>query len=146
VGEEYDGGSVYQGENSSSTPASIKWKHWLSEPESAAIERSRLALQDYPWQILKGNPYKKSFTCNGSYKKWDLKLSLSGVQDHMSVSIKIDGKPLMFNSNGLKDRSFYEWNSNAGLSDGDHILEIAEAVPAGPSMPPRQLCSLSLIE
>lgn len=146
VGEEYDGGNVYLGENSSPSPMAVKWKHWLSVPDSLEIERSHLALQDYPWQFLKDNPYSKTFNSVGTYKKWDLRLSMSGVQDHMCISIKIDGKPLLFNTNGLKDRSFYEWNSKVGLGPGNHTLEIVEKVPAGPLMPPRQLCSVSLIE
>ena len=60
VGEEYDGGQIYSGANSTSSlataPAPFKWAKWLSVPPASGhpvpAEQSTLLLQTFPWHNL----------------------------------------------------------------------------------------------
>lgn len=50
VGEEYDGGFVYDGVNADSVDnvGKLKWRDHLTSPERVRIEDSNVAVQAYP--------------------------------------------------------------------------------------------------
>ena len=56
VGEEYDGGSVYEGVNASPSLEQIKWRKWLTNPplpgKPVVEEEAALLVQDYSWYEL----------------------------------------------------------------------------------------------
>jgi hypothetical protein len=146
VGEEYDGGQVYSGANSISSLSSITWKHWLTNPNQIREEKMAVTFTDHMWYDLKKGPYKIPFKTDGSYKRWMLSLSASGVDTNDSLNIILDGKPLEWKTNGVKDRTFYTWNSTEGLSAGKHeiIVKSGDNNFDGPIM--KQLCHLDLME
>ena len=58
----------------------------------------------------------------------------------------LDGKLLPWHTNGILDRSFYEFKSDfLGFSVGDHVLEF-QGTPPNAHDPIRQLCSVTLHE
>ncbi|KAJ3343245.1 hypothetical protein HDU93_009229 [Gonapodya sp. JEL0774] len=62
VGEEYDGGYVYEGVNAARSLASIGWAHWLTNGAAGIVEqRSQLKIQDYSWYNLANGPYRLHF-------------------------------------------------------------------------------------
>mmetsp|Transcript_7530 Transcript_7530/g.8245 ORF Transcript_7530/g.8245 Transcript_7530/m.8245 type:complete len:590 (-) Transcript_7530:146-1915(-) len=147
VGEEYDGGSAYNGANyaSSLTQAASKWGHWLTDRPPVVAQDAQLRLQAYPWYLLKGGPISYKFESNGQYKRWLLDFTISGCPEEDSLIVLFDGEPLDWKSHGEDDRTFYQYEGSEGFSSGEHTLEFKQAYPgSGPIE--RQLCSLTLHE
>ncbi|KAI9141648.1 IgA peptidase M64-domain-containing protein [Paraphysoderma sedebokerense] len=170
VGEEYDGGQVYSGVNSAGYFSTVrsKWGQWL--PTSAANssaaptvreEKATLRLQDYAWFELKKGEYVKKFNSDGNYKRWFMKLSLSGFPNSNDVIISIDNKPLPFKSSGILDRTFYSWfSASSGFSSGSHVISVklnlaslqtntsdSKGKPSNSNYDvPRQLCNIEIHE
>ncbi|TYZ68119.1 hypothetical protein PybrP1_000770, partial [[Pythium] brassicae (nom. inval.)] len=146
VGEEYDGGQVYRGANSAQSPSTVTWKHWLTEPNNLVEQKAAQLYHKHIWYNLKEGEYTISFTSTGEYSRWYIQFSASGVDTDDSLTVTLDGKPLAWKSNGLKDRSFYSWsNSTAGFSAGTHTL----VVKAGGSFDGaiiKQLCNAAIYE
>jgi hypothetical protein len=151
VGEEYDGGDVYSGVNAERWSIyNIKWKHWLTDPEPRE-EKNVLRAQDYSWYDLKKGPYKVHFKSDGQWKRWNLKVSHSGVDTDDSFEVYVDGKRLNWTSPGGFDRDFSEWDGHEGFSAGAHEIEFRQGAkyddePVDESRPIRQLCSVTLHE
>ncbi|KAF1314680.1 hypothetical protein FI667_g16488, partial [Globisporangium splendens] len=125
VGEEYDGGQVYSGANSVKSVSGVTWKHWLTNPNSLVEQKAAQLYQKHIWYNLQQGAYTISFTSTGAYKRWYILISASGVDTDDSLTVTLDGKPLSWKSNGLKDRSFYSWTSStAGFTAGTHTLVI----------------------
>ncbi|KAJ1549498.1 hypothetical protein HK405_000338, partial [Cladochytrium tenue] len=146
VGEEYDGGYVYSGCNAAHSLESIPWKHWLTDPESLKEEENALRVQDYSWYDLAKGPYIINFTSDGTFDRWDLKFSASGVELPGSMEVSLDGELLPWNTSGIVDRSFYEYEFPTRLAAGLHTLEFRQTLPPEASHPIRQLCSVTLHE
>ncbi|KAJ0393127.1 hypothetical protein P43SY_003672 [Pythium insidiosum] len=146
VGEEYDGGQVYRGANSASSLASVTWKHWLTDPSRLVEEKMAQLYQKHIWYDLKQGAYTISFTSTGTFKRWLIQFSVSGTDTDDSLTVTLDGKPLAWKSNGVKDRSFYQWTSaSSGFSKGTHKL----VIKAGGSFDSpiiKQLCNAVVYE
>ncbi|DAZ93828.1 TPA: hypothetical protein N0F65_009336 [Lagenidium giganteum] len=146
VGEEYDGGQVYSGANSAPSASAITWKHWLTNPNVLREESAAQLYQKHIWYDLQKGAYKISFTSTGKFKRWYILLSVSGADTDDSLSVTLDGKPLAWQTKGLKDRTFYSWtNSNSGFSAGSHELVI-QAGGSFDSPIIKQLCNAVIYE
>lgn len=109
VGEEYDGGDVYAGVNSS--PAlldQVSWKHWIEPGYPLREERLALAAQRYPWHDLAKGPYRVEFWSDGTFHDWLLLISASGMEVEGALEVDLDSKPLKWTSIGHLDRAFYQ--------------------------------------
>jgi len=146
VGEEYDGGQVYQGANAATTLAQVdsKWGVWLSQ-RPARAEDSTIRLQDYPWYLLENGPKVYTFTSDGSWSRWFMRFTASGCPEAGSLAITLDGSPLQWIATGVEDRSFYNYFVQTGFSAGSHTLRFEQtSAPTGEFK--RQLCSLTIHE
>lgn len=162
VGEEYDGGEVYEGANAALKLNQIPWKHWLTdlanENESQVIElgssnkikeeKNSLAVQDYSWHDLsKLGPYTLNFNSSGKFSRWYLQISTSGMDKKGSFKAYLDDKKLHWKPPGTIDRTFSTWfNATHGLSKGSHQLrfEAKRGLPEGKVI--NQLCNVELVE
>ncbi|KAJ3046627.1 hypothetical protein HK097_000677 [Rhizophlyctis rosea] len=146
VGEEYDGGQVYEGVNSSPSLWGLKWRHWMEEGERVREERAVLRVQDYSWYDLAKGAYRISFRSDGFWKKWFMQISASGVEVDGAMEVYLDGKPLSWHTTGNLDRGFHRWYREERLTAGQHELVFKSGVPPKVGAPIRQLCSVTLHE
>jgi hypothetical protein len=145
VGEEYDGGQVYSGVNSAASLNRIGWSHWLTDPKNIREELSRSALQAYPWFLLnKNNYWTKTFSTDGTFKRFMIQFSYSGAPDDDSIVVLLDGKRLEFKSKGVIDRSFFTLQSKVGFSKGTHSIRIEKGPGRSTSL--LQLCNIQIME
>jgi len=143
IGEEYDGGQVYSGNNFAANIAQVqsKWGRWLSGP--ASVQNSENNINSYVWRDMAPGPVTINFRSSGQYKRWMLRFSVSGCPENDSIEVLLDGVKLPWKSQGLLDRSFYEFFSNAPFSSGAHTLVFRQlTTPTGPM---RQVCNVGLI-
>ena len=147
VGEEYDGGYVYSGVNSSPSLMALKWKHWLSEPGRVPVREERMIsrLQAYPWYDLSKGPRSYTFKSDGTFATAMIRLSVSGVRETSDLVISLDGENLDWESDGSLDRQFYEWNLEA-FSKGEHTLTLSLAKGVKMDTLIKQFCSVSAYE
>jgi len=144
VGEEYDGGSVYSGVNSSPNLNNIKWEHWLSYEPPAVAEDANIMVQAYPWYDLAEGPYVINFQSDG-YERSLLKFSASGCETEGSLIVRLDGVELPWNTTSLLDRGFHEFMFNTPLSIGSHQLVFEQGFPPEQNVI-RQLCNVVMHE
>lgn len=98
VGEEYDGGYVYSGDNSDLVEnlADIKWKEHLTEP-NPAIQDAHVAIQNYAWHNLnvswEGSAKSaNNDSCRDAYDNSMLRLSLSSIAQPDHINVTLNGK------------------------------------------------------
>lgn len=130
VGDEYDGGAswgyfgVNAAQNASRSPP---WSHWLTDPSNATrVEHSVMPLQQYTWTMLNtSSSWTTTFISSGTFSKYALFFSVSGIPNTADLTIKVDGQTLPWEvrSNIGVDRWLYDLNFNRGLSGGRHTLE-----------------------
>lgn len=135
VGEEYDGGVVYDGVNADAVENihRLKWRKYLSGP--ARIEDAKVPMQAYPWHNLDEGGYSISFTgSNKPFKKQRyvrslLRVSLSSIPDPTHVIIALNGDVVDLDAafpeewkNSL-DRRWLEVPMGA-VPAGDNLLEV----------------------
>lgn len=129
VGEEYDGGQVYSGANSSRSP-DVSWKQWLKSGQTKIVNDMRLLGGAYVWQNLATAPVVQKFNfpaANGKGPFWfEVQVSSVGWQSLDDVEILLDGEPLILEGRGTSDRSFFNTKRVQDLSPGSHTLEIRE--------------------
>ncbi|KAJ9057931.1 hypothetical protein DSO57_1017770 [Entomophthora muscae] len=146
VGEEYDGGEVYEGVNSAASIHDIPWRHWISG--KVHEEQNNLVFQKYPWYDLsEKGPYVVKFNTSGKFPRWYLQISTSGMAEKGSFRATLDGVELPWNPPGTLDRTFSTWfNDTHGLSRGSHQLqfEVKKDLPQGRII--HQLCNIELME
>ncbi|KAJ9057534.1 hypothetical protein DSO57_1021857 [Entomophthora muscae] len=146
VGEEYDGGEVYEGVNSAASIHDIPWRHWISG--KVHEEQNNLVFQKYPWYDLsQKGPYVVKFNTSGKFPRWYLQISTSGMAEKGSFRATLDGVELPWNPPGILDRTFSTWfNDTHGLSRGSHQLqfEVKKDLPQGRII--HQLCNIELME
>ncbi|KAF9046373.1 IgA peptidase M64-domain-containing protein [Panaeolus papilionaceus] len=156
VGEEYDGGFAYFGVNAAHDPQDslqdVPWKQWLSDPSrldgsKPHIERSVMPMQAYPWTMLNTTtPWAVKFTSAGTYSRYLVKFSLSGIPESTDLRVTLDGKDLHWRPKaglGL-DRWHYDLHFEEPLTGGVHelgftLLNVGREGVA-------QLCSTEIIE
>jgi hypothetical protein len=126
VGEEYDGGQVYSGANSTRSATSPAWAHWVSG-RSRAYEMKMLDGQ-YVWKNLAEGPVRSTFdfpqpNSKGAY--WfDVQLSSVGWASADDVVVLLDGQPIAIEGKYTVDRSFFKMKPDRSLAPGRHTLEI----------------------
>jgi len=129
VGEEYDGGQVYSGANSSRAP-STTWNHWMKTGQTKIVNDMRLLGGAYVWQNLEKQPVVQKFNFPAANNKgpfwFEVQLSSVGWQTLDDVEILLDGRPLVIEGKGTQDRSFFKTKLVQDLSAGSHTLEIRE--------------------
>ncbi|KTD76594.1 M64 family metallopeptidase [Legionella waltersii] len=125
VGEEYDGGYVYSGANSSPTNQ-VPWTHWV---QSDIRTYESLFLSDnYVWHDLNIQPYSTQFDFpypseKGPYQ-FEILISSVGWKSPEDVSILLDGHIGQLEGHYTADRSFFTFHLNESLAPGNHQLEI----------------------
>jgi hypothetical protein len=148
VGEEYDGGYEYSGVNADNKLDDIKWKQWLtSEDDHVRAERSVMPLQVYAWTILNhSEPYSATFTSSGTFSRYLIRFSLSGIPSSDDLKVLLDGEDLGWEpKSGIGiDRWHYDIYKDTPLSGGEHILEFALQSSGNASI--AQLCSFEILE
>ncbi len=125
VGEEYDGGYVYSGANSSRNKGA-EWKHW-AEGGVVKINEAQYLNGDYVWQNLGRGSYRSTFNFPGNGSVFGMIVSAVGWSSPDDVAVFIDGERLDLKGQFQADRSFFEpANSSLQLSAGSHVLEAIE--------------------
>ncbi len=129
VGEEYDGGSVYAGANSSET-ADVPWKQWLKQGQTKVMNDMRFLGGAYVWQNLAKGPVTQKFEFPAANSKgpfwFEVQVSSVGWERLDDVQILLDGSPLVVQGKGTADRSFFSTALVQDLKPGTHTLEISE--------------------
>ncbi|KAF9533177.1 IgA peptidase M64-domain-containing protein [Crepidotus variabilis] len=153
VGEEYDGGDHYFGHNAAHDAQDIPWNHWLSNSTqkdkqgNPRVERAIMALQVYPWTLLNmSSPWSASFSSSGSYHRYSVQFSLSGIPQKEDLRVTLDGQDLKWTPRGGvgDDRWFYEFVVDSSLPNGQHEIkfELLNKGIEGSA----QLCSTEILE
>ena len=120
VGEEYDGGQVYQGANFSRSGIG-QWDHWRATPSKEKHDAT-FVFGAYIWQEL-SKPFIQNFTTDESAALFSVKISSVGWEKEGDVEILLDGSPLSPVGHYTRDRSFFETTPFA-LKSGKHQLII----------------------
>lgn len=130
VGEEYDGGSVYQGANSSGD-TDVSWKHWLQNNQNKIVNDMRFLGGAYVWQNLAQKSVVQDFTFPAPNQKgafwFEVQVSSVGWQSLEDVEILLDGRKLEILGKGTADRSFFNTLRIQDLAPGKHQLEVRES-------------------
>ncbi len=127
VGEEYDGGYVYDGANFSRSE-SAPWAYWSEEP--LKVYKTKFLSGRYVWQNLAKGPFRTSFqvpreTAQGAYHIF-FNLSTVGWETEDDVSTLLNGHQVPLQGRYTADRGFL----SAGpieLPAGNHTLEIRQS-------------------
>lgn len=132
VGEEYDGGQVYQGANSSDDPKS-DWGHWFTA--GARKYDAKFLTGDYVWQNLSAEDYTDTFEFpaarNGRGYTFELWISTVGWQTPSDVTIELDGAKLAYTGEFTEDRGFFKISPQLSPAPGKHTLRISENIHDG---------------
>jgi len=155
VGEEYDGGYTYFGNNAAhgTTANEIPWKNWLSEPAQIdnngnyRVERSVMPMQAYPWTFLNTTKdWAVDFESSGAYSWYTVQFSLSGIPNKEDLRVTLDGVNLKWEPKpGVgRDRWFYNYRFDKALPGGKHQLNFSllnDKIQGA-----AQLCSAEILE
>lgn len=129
VGEEYDGGSVYQGANHSSS-TDVPWKAWV-EGDTRAYGGKAL-VGAYPWHNLKEGPLTFEFDVPAqSGTSLRIGGSFVGWETPDDVHFLLDGKPIDVEVAPTNDRGFFAVGNASSIPPGHHHLEVAENIHDG---------------
>ncbi|KAI1088365.1 IgA peptidase M64-domain-containing protein [Rostrohypoxylon terebratum] len=148
VGEEYDGGQVYEGVNAAHNATSVPWSQWYTNSSmEPKIQRSNMPIQAYPWTLLNtSQSWCQNFTSSGSYKTHLVQVSLSGMTASTDLIVEIDGNNVGWEINpevGV-DRYIYNMKVDKALAPGEHEIKVTllnELIEGS-----AQLCNLEVIE
>ncbi|KIM42999.1 hypothetical protein M413DRAFT_443814 [Hebeloma cylindrosporum] len=153
VGEEYDGGFGYYGANAAHDLKIIPWRQWLSDATrvdtsgAPRVERSVMAMQAYPWTLLNAtDPWSIKFESSGTYSRYSVQFSLSGIPNKKDLRVTLDGDELGWlprEKIGM-DRWFYNFHSPKKLAAGKHVLSFN--LLNGKKEGAAQLCSTEVLE
>lgn len=126
VGEEYDGGQVYTGANSSYDAKATQWTQWRTDKNSYD---AKFLSGNYIWQNLKIKPYKTTFKTQAN-ETLGLELSTVGWSSPDDVYVYVNGKKLDLGNNFHNDRNFYVLD-NLETQFGHNTLEVKENIADG---------------
>ncbi len=130
VGEEYDGGAVYQGANHSHQAHQVPWAHWAEGPVRAEPATSIAA--SYPWKNLSRGPVEIPLRVDGEQPaRVDLKISTVGWETPQDVAVQLDGQNVPLKGRFTDDRSFFRLSEGTQWHPGAHKLRIQEQVKDG---------------
>lgn len=133
VGEEYDGGYVYQGANFSSSATNLKWQQWLKS--GSKVYESLFLSGQYVWKNLATGPYSVKFNfpkpdAKGEYQ-FEIIISTVGWSTPQDVLVELDGVPMQLEGKWTADRSFFSFHLSQNPAPGSHTLTIRENVHDG---------------
>ena len=128
VGEEYDGGYVYQGANFSRNRGS-EWAHWAEG--SMKVNDSELLFHAYPWHELSEGPFRQGFSVPNGDWTFGVILSSVGWETPGDVRVRLGEQTIEIDGKYHADRSFFLPRAPVMLRPGDHELEIAEQIRDG---------------
>lgn len=132
VGEEYDGGYVYDGANHSSSP-DVPWKAWVDGDTKAFGGKPLVG--EYPWANLKGGPISYTFKVegpqNGQRPSLRIDGSFVGWETPGDVQFMLDGKPIEAQIEPTNDRGFFAIASANDIAPGKHKLTVSENIHDG---------------
>lgn len=128
VGEEYDGGYVYRGANSSQS-RDLKWNHW-QDARSRFYETQFLG-GEYIWADLAPRPIQMSFDFPEGDFIFSTQISTVGWATPNDVEVRLDGQKLEIVGEFTSDRSFFELQFAGTLAPGRHKLEFEEKIHDG---------------
>lgn len=120
VGEEYDGGSVYDGANFSVTPHGA-WDQWKDGDVYEKHDAAQI-FGEYIWKPLT-TPFVQRFSTSEAESLFKVELSSVGWEKEGDVEFLLDGVPLEMRGEYTMDRSFFN-SVPATLARGDHELVI----------------------
>jgi hypothetical protein len=133
VGEEYDGGQVYQGANNSLDGTNPSWNHWISGPVTTS--ESKLLAGEYLWKNLSGGNISIDFNFPTQIKiqpyLFYALLSTVGWSSPNDVKVFLDGNPIQPEGIFTEDRSFFAIDLRQSLKSGHHTLEFHENLNDG---------------
>lgn len=132
VGEEYDGGYVYSGANSSRS-ANPHWAYWADG--GVAVHEALFLGGEYMWKNLAKGPIVMNFEFpklgnSGSYSGL-MSMSTVGWATREDVSVDLDGSPLPLKGSFHDDRNFYELGPSPNFPPGNHTVTFKEMVKDG---------------
>ena len=120
VGEEYDGGQVYDGANFSRSPQ-VSWAHWLT---SAIGPFNHIPLHgNYVWENLSPGQSTSLKFSNQEELAYEAVISAVSWHKPQDMHIELDGKTLSFGGKLSIDRSFFK-SKLMKLPAGSHNLKI----------------------
>ena len=106
-----------------------------------------MAMQAYPWTLLDTNaPWSITFKSPGTYSRYSVQFSLSGIPSKEDLRVTLDGVDLGWlprEDIGM-DRWFYNFRSSKRLAAGKHVLSFA--LLNGEKQGAAQLCSTEILE
>ena len=120
VGEEYDGGQVYQGANYSRSAKDLKWRHWIEgKPQ---VFETKFLTGAYIWENMKNKDIHVDFNFPQGDYILDLKVSSVGWSHPKEVDSFLSGQELELEGLYTKDRSFFFPKNFQKLAPGKHRL------------------------
>ena len=122
VGEEYDGGQVYDGANHSSS-TNVPWKHFV-KGETTPVHKAPLLHYSAPWKNLSKGVWETTFNVPAEADRVKLDFSSLGFDTHDDVELLVDGKPVAFDGKFNYDRNFYL--VTLPLTPGKHTITFRE--------------------
>jgi hypothetical protein len=133
VGEEYDGGMVYQGANFSQS-SNTSWEQWATGGSIKVFEAKLLA-GSYPWLNLSDESFETDidFPADDGPWKFGLLVSAVGWQQQQDIEILLDSNPLAISGVFKTDRSFFDLDGKTqALPAGHHKIEVVERTKNSP--------------
>ena len=125
VGEEYDGGQVYQGANFSAT-SDVPWKTWNTP--GSRVNEGQFLNGSYAWKALDTGAFTTDFDfpapVSGGAFKFEILLSGVGWELPGDVTVLMDGSELPYVGGYTADRGFFDVQVNQSPAPGTHHLEI----------------------
>ena len=123
VGEEYDGGQVYEGANFDPTPNDISWKHHI-EGGRAQIYKMDLLHYSAPWKDITKADLEQSFNLSAESRVL-IDFSSLGFDTKEDVQVYVDNNLTPFDGKFNYDRNFYL--IEVKLAKGSHKLRFHRA-------------------
>ncbi len=133
VGEEYDGGYVYSGANSSYSAATT-WTQWATD-NKIKVNNGVLISGDYVWQDLGKKEYVRKFQMPKDADHvdytFDTIISSVGWSTPKDVELRLDGEILAYSGEFIDDRSFFTTELKSGLKAGTHEIRATRKATSG---------------
>lgn len=127
VGEEYDGGQVYDGANHSSSSSNLPWAHWAKNP--APVHAAKLLHISAPWKNLGNGEMTTTIDVPDTAKTVLLDFSSLGSDSKDDIVLTVDGKQIPYDGKWNYDRNFYKVKLE--LAPGRHTIVFKEGVKDG---------------
>ncbi len=127
VGEEYDGGQVYDGANHSAS-TNVPWKHWVKGTQTP-VHSAKLLHISAPWKNLGNGDMQTTVTVPDNAKSVILDFSSLGSDSKDDIKLFVDDKAIPYDGKWNYDRNFYKVRLE--LPPGRHTITFKEGVKDG---------------